>query len=265
MASFYLWLSFIASSTTVLPKSHGYGGYQTTTSPPNYITTYATTSYYTDAHKYSSDPSYYTEAPANYTIEGHKYYTTKAPEYYTTTYAAPAYYTEAPKYYSAPAYYTEVLNTTLLPAKYPQLRRPIIMQYRLTTQWLLHRTTLIRITTPGFQFTTPKSTLSPSCYTEAPVYCNTKAPEYYTTTYASPTYYTEALKYYSAPSYNTTKASDYYITSQPMLLQPLCNLKLIFNENKCFNASNYLVRLLNTSKHFNIAMYSDLKKKRVDC
>jgi hypothetical protein len=77
MASFYLWLSFIAESTTVLPKSHGYGGYQTTTSPPNYITTYATTSYYTEAHKYSSDPSYYTEAPAYYTIEGHKYYTTR--------------------------------------------------------------------------------------------------------------------------------------------------------------------------------------------
>jgi hypothetical protein len=131
------------------------------------------------------------------------------------------------------------------------------MQYLLTTQRLLHRTTLIRITTPRFQFISPKSTLSPSCYTEAPVYCNTKAPEYYTTAYASPAYYTEALKYYSAPSYNTTKTSDYYITSQPMLLQPLCNLKLIFNENKFFNASNYLVRLLNTSKHFNIATYSD--------
>ena len=162
---------------------------------------------------------------------------------YATTYAPPADYTESPKYYSAPAYYTEVLNTTLLPAKYPQLRRPSIMQYLLTTQRLLHRTTLIRITTPRFQFISPKSTLSPSCYTEAPVYCNTKAPEYYTTAYASPAYYTEALKYYSAPSYNTTKTSDYYITSQPMLLQPLCNLKLIFNENKFFNASNYLVRL----------------------
>jgi hypothetical protein len=51
----------------------------------------------------------------------------------------------------------------------------------------------------------------------------------------------------------TTPLRHLNVTSQPMLLQPLCNLKLIFNENKFFNASNYLVRLLNTSKHFNIA------------
>jgi hypothetical protein len=50
MASFYLWLSFIAESTTVVPMSHGYGGYQTATSPPNYITTYAIASSYTDVH-----------------------------------------------------------------------------------------------------------------------------------------------------------------------------------------------------------------------
>ncbi len=47
MASFYRWLSFIAESTTVVPMSHGYGGYKTATSPPNYITTYAIASYYT--------------------------------------------------------------------------------------------------------------------------------------------------------------------------------------------------------------------------
>jgi hypothetical protein len=100
MASFYRWLSFIAESTTVVPMSHGYGGYQTATSPPNYTTKYATTSYYTEAQKYYSDPSYYSEAPAYYITEAHLYYTTKAPEYYTTTYAAPAYYTEAPMHYT---------------------------------------------------------------------------------------------------------------------------------------------------------------------
>jgi hypothetical protein len=52
--------------------SCGYGGYQTATSPPNY-STYATTSYYTEAHKYYSDPSYC------YYIEATKYYTIKAP------------------------------------------------------------------------------------------------------------------------------------------------------------------------------------------
>jgi hypothetical protein len=41
----------------------------------------------------------------------------------------------------------------------------------------------------------------------------------------------------------TTPLRHLNVTSQPMLLQPLCNLKLIFNENKFFNASNYLVRL----------------------
>jgi hypothetical protein len=40
--------------------SPGYGGYQTATPPPYYITTYATAIYYTEASKY---------------------YTTKAPEY----------------------------------------------------------------------------------------------------------------------------------------------------------------------------------------
>jgi hypothetical protein len=166
--------------------SHGYGGYKTATLPPNYITTCATPSYNTEAHKYSSDPSYYTEAPAYYITEAHLYYTTKAPEYYTTTYAVPAYYTEvpkhyttreseyyattyappaycteAPKYYFAPAYYTKALNTTLHPATYPQLRRPSVVRYLLSTQRLLHRTTLIRITT-RFQLTKPKSTLPPA-------------------------------------------------------------------------------------------------------
>jgi hypothetical protein len=56
------------------------------------------------------------------------------------------------------------------------------------------------------QFTILQPALSPRYYT-------TKATEYYITTYATTTYYTEALKYYSAPSYYTTKATDYYITN----------------------------------------------------
>jgi hypothetical protein len=44
------------------------------------------------------------------------------------------------------------------------------------------------------------------------MYYTTKAPEYYNTTYAAPTNYTEAPKYYSIPSYYTTKAPEYYTT-----------------------------------------------------
>ncbi|EFX80811.1 hypothetical protein DAPPUDRAFT_243221 [Daphnia pulex] len=44
-----------------------------------------------------------------------------------------------------------------------------------------------------------------SCYTEVPEYC-TKAPGYYTTTYAALSYYTESPQYCSSPSY-TTKGS----------------------------------------------------------
>ncbi|EFX84225.1 hypothetical protein DAPPUDRAFT_239245 [Daphnia pulex] len=44
------------------------------------------------------------------------------------------------------------------------------------------------------------------------MYYTTKAPEYYTTTYAAPTNYTEAPKY---TCYYTTKASEYYTTPYP--------------------------------------------------
>jgi hypothetical protein len=54
---------------------------------------------------------------------------------------------------------------------------------------------------------------APSYYTEAPKYCTTKAPEYFNTTYATPSYYTEAPRYYSAPSYYTPKAPEYYTTT----------------------------------------------------
>jgi hypothetical protein len=44
--------------------------------------------------------------------------------------------------------------------------------------------------------------MTSSC-TEVFKYYTTKAPEFYTTTYAAPRHYTEALKYYSALSYYT--------------------------------------------------------------
>jgi hypothetical protein len=87
-------VSLMAGSTTGVPMSPGYGGYQTATPPPYCTTTYATAGYYTEDPKYPkyySAPSYYTEAPIYYTTEAPEYYTTKAPEYYTTTYAAPTH------------------------------------------------------------------------------------------------------------------------------------------------------------------------------
>ncbi|EFX71533.1 hypothetical protein DAPPUDRAFT_327140 [Daphnia pulex] len=68
----------MAKATTGVPISSGYGGCQTATPPPYYKTksTYATSTYYTEA-----------------------------PKYYTTELSDPAYYTDALKYYSAPSYY----------------------------------------------------------------------------------------------------------------------------------------------------------------
>jgi hypothetical protein len=55
----------MAGLTTGVPMSPGYGGYQTTTPVSDCTTTtYATTSYYTEASKY---------------------YTTNAPDYFTKT------------------------------------------------------------------------------------------------------------------------------------------------------------------------------------
>ncbi|EFX71482.1 hypothetical protein DAPPUDRAFT_255691 [Daphnia pulex] len=53
------------------------------------------------------------------------------------------------------------------------------------------------------QFTTLQRTLSPR-------YCTTKATEYYITTFAATTYYTEVLL---CLSYYTTKAAEYYTTN----------------------------------------------------
>jgi hypothetical protein len=57
--------SLMAGLTTGVPMSPGYGGYETTTPASGCTTTtYATTSYYTEASKY---------------------YTTNVPDYYTKT------------------------------------------------------------------------------------------------------------------------------------------------------------------------------------
>jgi hypothetical protein len=92
-------VSLMAGFTTGVPMSPGYGGNQTATSPPYYTTrkyaitdyyttktteyytpTYDAPSYYTEAQKYNSAPSYITKEPEYYT-EAPKYYTTKTPEY----------------------------------------------------------------------------------------------------------------------------------------------------------------------------------------
>ncbi|EFX85229.1 LOW QUALITY PROTEIN: hypothetical protein DAPPUDRAFT_237697 [Daphnia pulex] len=233
MASFYRWLSFIAESTTVAPMSHGYGGYQTATSLPNY-TTYATTGYYTEAH------NYYTDAPAYFTIEAHKYCTTKASEYYTTSHAAPAstptlQNTTPPENRSTtrlrmlpqlttPAFYTSLLHrgsqlcSSLLHRGPEYYSVPSYIPTTETAEYYAVPTYYTVAATsyyvdPNYYSEVPvyytKIYAAPSYYTGAPVYCNTKESEYYTTTYAFPTYHTEAAKYSTAPSYHTIKAAEY--------------------------------------------------------
>jgi hypothetical protein len=61
----------------------------------------------------------------------------------------------------------------------------------------------------GYQTATPPpyyprvTNATISYCTEISKYYTTKAPEFYTTTYAAPSNYTEALKYYSTLSYYT--------------------------------------------------------------
>ncbi|EFX88260.1 LOW QUALITY PROTEIN: hypothetical protein DAPPUDRAFT_234827 [Daphnia pulex] len=94
--------SLMAGFTTGVPKSPGYGGYQTTTPASDCTTTtYATTSYYTEASKYYttnyySAPSYTTLTEAVKYYVASTFYPTATPSYY----AEPKYYTEAPVYYT---------------------------------------------------------------------------------------------------------------------------------------------------------------------
>ncbi len=64
----------------------------------------------------------------------------------------------------------------------------------------------------------PQSNATTSPCTEVYKYYTTKAPEFYTTTYADPSHYTDALKYYSALSYYTTKATEQDYACCPILL-----------------------------------------------
>jgi hypothetical protein len=81
----------------------------------------------------------------------------------------------------------------------------------------------------GYQTATPPPYYPKATYattsscTEVFKYYTTKAPEFYTTTYAAPSTlttlkYTDALKYYSAPSYYTTKATEHDYACCPILL-----------------------------------------------
>ncbi|EFX83977.1 hypothetical protein DAPPUDRAFT_239158 [Daphnia pulex] len=119
-------VSLMVGSTTGVPMSPGYGGYQATaakeyytTSPPYYNRTTSPSATPPRLKSYATNyaaPSCITKAP--------EYYITEAPKYYTTEYSVPAYYTAVPKYYTttnaSSAYYTEALtyfNTTAA-AKY---------------------------------------------------------------------------------------------------------------------------------------------------
>jgi hypothetical protein len=65
----------------------------------------------------------------------------------------------------------------------------------------------------GYQTATPPPYYPKATYattsscTEVFKYYTTKAPEFYSTTYAAPSHYTDAMKFYCAPSYYTTKAT----------------------------------------------------------
>jgi hypothetical protein len=104
-------------------------------------------------------------------------------------------------------------NITLHPTTHPQLR-----QYIFTTQRPLHPTTVIRITIPRFAVYYTKIYAAPSYYTEAPVYYNTEASEYYITTYASTPATIPKLRSISLLRV-TTPLRHLNITSQLMPLQ----------------------------------------------
>jgi hypothetical protein len=211
-------LSLMAGSTTGVPMSPGYGGYQTATPPPYYPkATYATTSYCTGVYKY---------------------YTTKAPEFYTTTYSAPSYYTKATEqdYACCPILLHRgsqvllcsqllivptFLNTTPFPAAtprfplitppkrpstslpqstQPQLRRPSITLSRLATQKLLFRATLNRNTTLMQWCSSLLHHGSPQVlHRRSRLLHNVRCL----------VYYIEEFKYYPAPNYYQTEVHIY--------------------------------------------------------
>ncbi|EFX89745.1 hypothetical protein DAPPUDRAFT_232993 [Daphnia pulex] len=129
-----------------------------------------------------------------------KYYTTKSPKCYTTTYAAPpaepritksleyytttyvarAYYTVAPKYYNTKVsvYYTTTCAASTC--------------YTETSKHFS-----VSVTTPRLKLTTPSKRLKTTPKRLITTLPQATHPQliYYTTTYASSYYYTEASKY----------------------------------------------------------------------
>ncbi|EFX71527.1 hypothetical protein DAPPUDRAFT_255722 [Daphnia pulex] len=105
-------VSLMVGSTTGVPMSRGYGGYQTATRP-SYCTTKtnATTGYYTAKAQDSKKglcPEYYTAKSAEYyTAKSAEYYTAKSAEYYTAK-SAEYYTAKSAEYYTAKSaeYYT---------------------------------------------------------------------------------------------------------------------------------------------------------------
>ncbi|EFX63832.1 hypothetical protein DAPPUDRAFT_267619 [Daphnia pulex] len=154
--------SLMAGSTTGVPMSPGYGGYQTATPASNYTTTstYATTSYYKEALKLQiitpnlCYPALLHRIPEVFFPELH--------------YQSVEYYTIRPP------------STTLLPAT---TSRPQLVTSQTVEHYTAHEYAPSYITT----------TEVANYYTEALKYYTAMVPEYCTTTYADPTYYTEAL------------------------------------------------------------------------
>ncbi|EFX74547.1 hypothetical protein DAPPUDRAFT_251731 [Daphnia pulex] len=166
--------------------------------------------------KTSKSPEYYTYVAPACCTEAPKYYL--PPTYYTTK--AAEYYTEPPKYYTnkAPEYYTTTCASLSLYTEAPKYYSAL--SYTTTTEADKYYAapTYYTAAAPSYYasvyYTTTYAT--PSYYTEAPMYYTTKAPEYYNTTYAAPPNYTEASKYYSIPSYYTTPyASPTYYRDAP--------------------------------------------------
>jgi hypothetical protein len=157
-------------------------------------------------------------------------------EYYTTTYGAPSYYTEAPgsQVLLCPQLLTTpmLLSTTLFPETSPRLQL-ITPPKRLNTTPKRPRTTLPRCTQPQVHNWGGKVLRIPTYYTEAvsSYYVEhkyyTDALVYYTLTYATPSYNTEAPKYYTeeAAYYTTTYAAQVYFAEEPKYITLLQTTK----------------------------------------
>jgi hypothetical protein len=120
-------VSLMAGSTTGVPMSPGYGGYQATAAQEYYTTSspyYTITSIYVTPAARTPRPSS-TTSPRMQSITRKLTMlpatTLKPRSNYTTTCATPESCNDAPKYYSAPSFYTKAPycnNTTEAPEYY---------------------------------------------------------------------------------------------------------------------------------------------------